>query len=306
MKTKLEHALRNGLLFYLSIMIVPVVQFIIFYIIVNANSLMLSFKTYEIVNGQYVSTFVGFKNIINTFKEIFTTTFYINVWKNSILFYLYGLIGGTVFSLFFSYYIYKKRPFGSFFKIMLYLPHIVSTMVITILYKYCVELVYPEIMMTVFGFEVKGFGAVAETQIYYILFFNLIMSFGSNMMIYTGTMAGISDSIIEAAQIDGVNVFQEFFYVIMPTIFSTFALFIVTGMLVVFNGQGGLFNFYGLEAPEELQTFGYYMFVKVKNAGVNYSKYPSLASLGLALTVVAIPIVFTGRYLINKYGPSED
>jgi hypothetical protein len=92
----------------------------------------------------------------------------------------------------------------------------------------------------------------------------------------------------------------------MPTIFSTFALFVVTGMLVIFNGQGGLFNFYGLEAPEKLQTFGYYMFVKVKNAGVNYAKYPSLASLGLVLTFIAIPIVFTGRYFINKYGPSED
>ena len=189
---------------------------------------------------------------------------------------------------------------------MLYLPHIVSTMVITILYKYCVELLYPRVMLTVFGLEVEGFGAVAETQIYFILFFNLLMSFGANMMIYTGTMAGISDSIIEAAQIDGVNVFQEFFYVIMPTIFSTFALFIVTGMLGIFNGQGGLFNFYGLDAPEGLQTFGYYMFVKVKNAGVNYAKYPPLASLGLVLTFIAIPIVFTGRYFINKYGPSEE
>jgi ABC-type glycerol-3-phosphate transport system permease component len=119
-------------------------------------------------------------------------------------------------------------------------------------------------------------------------------------------MVGISDGIIEAAQIDGANSLQEFFYVIMPSIFNTFALFIITGMITIFNGQAGLFNFYGMEAPIRMYTFGYYLFEATSSAGTQYQLFPPIAALGLALTSFAIPIIFTCRHLLSKYGPKDE
>ena len=129
------------------------------------------------------------------------------------------------------------------------------------------------------------------------------------MLIYTGTMAGISDSVIEAAEIDGTNAVQEFFYIVVPSIFPTFSLFIITGMLTIFNGQAGLFSFYGLSGlttRAEFTTFGYYMYVKVQQSVNDYTQYPYLASLGLALSFIAIPLIFTARWLLNKFGPTAD
>ena len=302
----LQSAKTGKLLFYISLVAFPVVQFIIFYIIVNFNSLSLAFKEYTVTaNGVLEYEFVGFKNLGDTYVKLFTDEFYITCIKNSLIFYGISILGGTVFSLSFSYYIYKQGFLGNFFKIMLYLPHILSAMVLTVMYKYLCQYGLPEVGKLI-GINIPGFRENLDWQFTLLLFYNLLMSFGNNMLIYTGTMAGISDAVIEAAEIDGANSWQEFIHVIMPSIFSTFALFIVTGMIQIFNGQGNLFNFFGLEAPERFQTFGYYIYVQVKNAGINYVKYPPIASLGLCLTSIAIPIIFTGRHLLNKYGPSED
>jgi ABC-type sugar transport system permease subunit len=285
-------------------MIFPVVQFIIFWVIVNANSLLLSFKEYTINdNGIMVETLVGLKNFLQILNDLVTLEVFINCIKNSLMFYGISIAGGTICSLGFSYYIYKRGAGADFFKVMLYMPHILSTMVIAMMYNYFCEYGFPKIMENIFSTKIGGFG---NNEMAYIAFFNFVMAFGGNMLIYTGTMASISDSIIEAAQIDGVNALQEFFYVIMPRIFTTFALFIVTGMITIFNGQANMFNFYGLNAPIENYTFGYYIYVEVKAAGLKYQYYPYLASLGLALTFVAIPLIFTCRWLLSKYGPKDE
>ncbi len=125
------------------------------------------------------------------------------------------------------------------------------------------------------------------------------------MLIYVGTMASISDSCIEAAQIDGVNAYQEFWYIVIPSIFKTLSLFIVTNIMVIFNGNGGIFNFFGQNASEKLYTFGYYLYIELLSAQGNVIYFPELAALGLALTSFAIPIMFTLRWLFEKYGPTE-
>ena len=297
---------RNKLLLYSVVMSLSVLQMFVFWVIVNFNSILLSFKTYENVAGSYVETIVWFKNITDTYVKMFTEDKFITCIWNSLLFYGISTLGGTLVSLSFSYYIYKKGLLGGFFKVMLYMPHIVSGMVVTVMYKYFSEKGLPIMMDQLFGIKMAGFGENMEVQLAYVVAFNFILSFGANMLVYTGTMASISDSVIEAAQIDGVNTVQEFFYIIMPCIFKTFALFIITGMLTIFTGQGNLFNFYGTDAPQQYWTYGYYMYVHVKDAGINYVKLPPLAAMGLCLTFIAIPIIFSLRYLLNKYGPSEE
>ena len=297
---------KKKLWFYIAIMVFPVIQFIVFYIMVNFNSILLAFKEYEYLEGGViVEKFVWFDNIINTFKELFTKEAFLYCWKNSFIFYGVTTISGTICSLSFSYYIYKKGLLGDFFKIMLYMPHIVSGMVITILYTYFLENGWPLVTEQLFGQSAPRFGS--DFQYFYILFYVFVMSFGANMLVYTGTMAGISDSIIEAGQIDGANRFQEFFHIIMPSIFSTFALFIVTGMITIFNGQGNLFNFFGVDnCPSEFKTFGYYMYVEIYHAKMDYTKFTSLAALGMCLTLIAIPLIFTLRALLEKYGPKDE
>ena len=292
----------TDLLFYLSLIVLPLIQFVIFYVVVNANSIALAFKHYEYKGGQYVVTNAYFENFAQVLKDLFTSEQLKYCLRNSVVFYLVTFASGTVVSLVFSYYIFKKRLFSGTFKTLLYMPSIVSVMVISVLYRYFCEDCYPAIAEKLTHKTVQGFSGAKYAL---IVLFNFFISCGGNMLVYTGTMAGISESVIEASEVDGVNSIQQFWYIVIPQIYQTFSLFVVTGLLVLFSGQANMFNFFGLKADAPFYTFGYYMYIELQANVNDLPTYSYLAALGFLLTVVAIPLIFTVRYLLNKFGPKE-
>ena len=66
----------------------------------------------------------------------------------------------------------------------------------------------------------------------------------------------------------------------------------------------GLFSFFGTDAERYNWTVGYDLLRQTRLAG--YANYPYLASLGLILTVVTLPICYGAKYLLEKFGPSAD
>lgn len=294
------------LIFYISIIALPLLQFVIFYIGVNFNTFFLSFKNYQMVNGELTQTFAGLTHIIGAYKKLFTEPIFAYCLKNSVIFYLLNVLSGTVFSLSFSYYIFKKRNLSNFFKAMLYLPAIVSSMVLSVVFKYFFNLGIPAVVKMVSGINILGWTDNFTVEYLMVIIYNFIISLGGNMLIYTGTMASISESSIEAAQIDGVNAYQEFWYIVIPSIFRTLSLFLVTNLLTIFNGQGNIFNFFGQKATEKLYTFGYWIYVEILIANGDLVQFPAISAIGMALTFIAIPLIFSARWLFNKYGPSEE
>jgi ABC-type polysaccharide transport system permease subunit len=91
-------------------------------------------------------------------------------------------------------------------------------------------------------------------------------------------------------------------YIVLPLIYPTFVTFMVVGVGGIFTGQMGLYSFFGPSADETIQTFGYYLFKTTKAAGE--SDYPFLATMGILMTLVAAPLTFFVKWLLEKLGPS--
>ena len=112
-------AIKNGLskrkvgerIFWWSVLLLPLIQFCIFYIGVNFNSILLAFQDIEIsLDGSgYKYSWVGFANFKTTISALFNEPELVASLGNSLLAYAVGLIAGTGLALFFSYYIYKKQ-----------------------------------------------------------------------------------------------------------------------------------------------------------------------------------------------------
>lgn len=83
-------------------------------------------------------------------------------------------------------------------------------------------------------------------------------------------------------------------------------MFLITGVASIFVNQINLYSFYGGTAHASVQTFGYYLYMATKQADGDYGSYPRLAAFGLILTAVAIPLTLLVRWLLEKFGPSED
>lgn len=298
---------RGKTIFYWSILAFPLLQFIIFYVGVNLNSFALAFQKFDYSGNGY--TFVGFENLFQNFLDVFKEfqeAKYLQtaVW-NSVLVFILGLVIGLSLGLLFSYYIYKKCALSKFYKTILFLPYIISSITLVIIYKYFVEQAVPEVVLKLFNIEMDGLLSNQNTEFGAILFFTIWTGFGVQTLIYSSSMSGISNEIVEAAKMDGITPLKEFLFIDIPIIAPTISVFVVSSVATLFVNQMNLFNFYGVEAPYGIYTIGYYIYRGVSAAGTTLSDYPYYAAFGLVMTMITIPITLIVRKVMNKLDPNE-
>lgn len=294
----LDSKKKSRLIFYICGVAWPVIQFIVFYVFVNVNSILLSFRNFDIQSGY---SFAGIDNFKRVFSEIATQPFLKTAFKNTFL--IFGISIVSMFAmLIVSYYLYKKQLFSGIFKVMLFLPSIIPGIALVICYKYFVEVGVPKIWEEVFNISIQGLLSNPDTKLITILFFNVWFGVGSSFLLYSGAMSGISDSIIEAATLDGVTAMQEFRYIVFPMIFPTFATFFITSFATLFTNQMSVFSFSGAQADYSVYTIGYYLYKSVQTATMD--QYPYLSAFGLVLTVIIIPICLLTKKALDKFGPA--
>ena len=296
---------RQEKVFYWLILALPLLQFCIFYIGVNFNSVLLSFQKIEksAIDGKFIYSWVGLENFKYSLSQLLNEYELIQSFKNSIKAYVVGLVFGTGASLLFSYYIYKKGWLSGAFKVILFLPSIVSSVTMVIVFKYFVENAYPELMKILFNKEVEGLLANPATAFGTLLLYSVWAGFGGGILMYLGAMNSISESVVEAAQIDGITPLKEFFHITFPLIYPTFVTLFVAGLAGIFSNQLNLYTFFGEGASKQYYLYGYYMFL---HTSYGMTSYPHVASMGIIFTLILAPIIFFVRWLLNKIGPSVD
>ena len=292
---------RKDALFYTVAIALPVLQFCIFYIGVNFNSILLSFKTFDRMKNAFV--FCGFDNLGSVLHEFFTTYTLRNGFFNSLKVWALTTVISIPLSLFFSYFIYKRFPFGKFFKVALFLPQVISSMVTVVIYTYFIERAMPMLFEKLFRVSIEGWLGNPETRFGALLFYNVFYSFGGYILLFLGGMNGVDPAVVEAGQIDGATGFKEFWYLILPQVYPTLTTFLVLGVAGIFTNQFALFSFYGIEAGNNVMTFGYYLYAKTSVA-VD-SEYPRLSAIGLLMTLFIVPITLGVKYALEKLGPKE-
>ena len=205
---------RNSLLFYSLGLVLPLIQFIIFYIGVNLNVFRLAFSEYNYLGehaGKY--TWAGFENFIWFFKEIKNEPYFIQSVINGVFVYGIGLCT-TLLTLLIAFFIYKRMPCAKFFTVMLMIPQMVSGVVTTMVFKYFMEDGVSSILTSITGeFHFGVFSDKNNTTPMFIamLFYSAWFGMGGSILTYASVMRGINQGVIEAAEIDGVTIIQEFF-----------------------------------------------------------------------------------------------
>ena len=294
---------RGWLLFYIIMAAFPVLQFCVFYIGVNANMITKAFSAYDMDTGTYV--FNGIENFRKLFFEFKTNPVYGVSLKNSLIAYLLNTAISLPLSLLMSYYIFKKGIGHKLFRSILFLPSIISPMVLSTIFRIVTDKIYPEMMFRFTGEYVPGL-LMSDSKTVFLLacFYTIWTGFGVTTMMYRGAMDGVTPSMLEAASIDGAGEFIQFYKIILPMIFPTVSVFLLTGITAIFMNQISLYNIFSSNLGDEMvKTFGYQFFLETAKASL--SDYPRLTAIGLLLSAVTIPVVLGLRRLFNKLDPTE-
>lgn len=291
---------RNQTIFLFFFLLLPTIQFIIFYFGVNFNSILLAFQKAP----EGVLTFAGFENFSTVLADIFANgKLFISI-KNSFIQFVIGMFIGTPLHVTVAYAIFKKIPFSGFFKIMLFMPSMISSMVFVLCGQYLINYGFPQIFGNPDLFLLDRY---ADSGFWTVLVFAFWHGFAGGLIVYLGAMSSISVDVIEYGKLEPLSSMRELWSIVIPLIFPTITTYIVVGLAGFFTNQGMYFSFFGAATgPMKYDTLGYVFFTKIASSEATIADYPYAAAGGLLFTLIVAPVTITTKSLLEKYGPSEE
>lgn len=194
-------------------------------------------------------------------------------------------------------YFFKKNLKGTkFFRVIIYLPNIISQVAIVSMFKCVIAPNGPvaEILYKAFDYELPSLLRNESTATPTILFYSLFFGIQVNQLLFQGAFNRIPQEILEAAELDGVNDFQELTKIMLPIMWPTLSTILLLGLTDIFGATGPILLFTG--GMYETTTFNYWIYDQVKVQG--YTNLPS--AMGLILTLINIPLVIIFRWLSGK------
>ena len=192
---------------------------IVFFFIPFFQTFGLSFLDYS--SNLYNPNFVGFENYT---KLLHNPIFYKVLWNTFL--YLIGAVPILViFPLFLAILINQKIRGVTLYKILIYLPVIVSIVVAAIAFKWLyADQGILNYLVTSLGFEPIGWLTDPKFSIWSVIIVTIWKGIGYYMIIYLAALMSVPKELYEACDIDGANFLTKHLTVTIPHILPTIAL----------------------------------------------------------------------------------
>ena len=308
-KKKFLTAERKGKIFAYAFIAYPVIQFLIFYVWVNINSILMSFQTYKGVNENGVQIYAwGFENFRRLFSDFTNAASSIRVGlANTLKYFAMNIFLMFPISVFISYFLYKRVWGYKIFRVVFLLPGMMSGVVFVSMFKIMISeygLVY-SFLEKVFGYEMPILLNNEKTATATIMAFVFWTGLTGNMILYQGAMNRVPGDVIEVGKLEGIKWYRELWSVVLPMIWPTISMTIITTFTGIFSAGGPILLFSeqgGGMGGNGTMTLPFYIYLQTW-MGTSY-EYP--AAIGLFFTLCAIPIVSIVRFVVNKFDPEVD
>ena len=283
---------KGAVIFVLSILIVPVLHWLIFWLGVNINSILLAFK---LPSGE--TSFFMIESAIKDIANSGSDSSLGLALHNTLLYFTKDLLM-LPFQLCIAYFLYKKVIGYKSFQVIFYLPGIVSGVAFANVFSNFIAPSGPlSVLLTQAGMtEVPEFLANSHYATDTIMFYTIWMGWGGNMLLLCGALARVPIEILESARLDGINPLKELVFMILPLIWSTLSTLLILQMTKLFTASGPILLFTG--GAYKTTTIGFWIFSKVAYQGAG--AYNSVAATGLIFTVIGAPIILFIKWLIEK------
>lgn len=195
------------------------VVLVIFFFIPFFQTFLLSFLDYS--HNIYKPEFIGLANYINLFKN---PIFYKVLWNTFIYLFVAVPILAIV-PLFLAILINQKIKGVTLYKILIYLPVIVSIVVAAIAFKWLyADQGILNYLVTKLGMEPIGWLTDPNFALYSVIIVTIWKGIGYYMIIYLAALMSVPKELYEACDIDGANFLTKHLTVTVPHIMPTIAL----------------------------------------------------------------------------------
>lgn len=192
---------------------------LIFFFIPFFQTVYLSFFDYS--SSIYHPVAIGFDNYVKLFHS---HIFYKVLW-NTFVYLFVAVPILVVFPLFIAILINQKIRGVTLYKILIYLPVIVSIVVAAIAFKWLyADQGILNYIVTLFGGSSVGWLTDPNWALYSVIIVTIWKGIGYYMIIYLAALMSVPQELYEACDIDGANFLTKHLTVTIPHIMPTIAL----------------------------------------------------------------------------------
>ena len=220
-------------------LLIPLALLILFTLIPAVNMIIYSFQKRDQL-GVSVE-WVGFDNYV----RLFTDGSYLMTFGNS-LYYLLGSFIQLSLALFVATLLCSKIKFANMFKGVMFFPYLMNGVAVSLIFRRFfqkgdgitnTEGTLNSIIQLFGGDPVKW---LSDPNIvnFCLMFVSIWRYIGFDIIMFIGAIQSISPEIYEAADLDGANAWQRFWYIIFPSIRPIIAL----QLILAIKGSASVFE----------------------------------------------------------------
>ena len=282
--------------FILFCTVIPVVNFLVFYIYTNLSAFTMAFtdKSGALTFDNFTRFFAELSHSSSDLRVAFVNTFI-----------TFGILLVTFpFKVLVSYFIYKKIPGYNMYRIVFFIPMIIFSVAVSMIFM---RLVSVDGIIAKWIGETLDLGYIPDllgdsrfANITVLL--NMIwLSFPGDLIIWGGTFARIPDDVLESGRIDGTTWWTEFTKITVPLVWPTVALQMVLMFCGIFGASGNVFLL--TKGEYGTITVNAWMYLQLyENSGNQFTSnvFNYMSAVGLCISAVAITISLLIRRWTDK------
>lgn len=283
----------------LLLMAIPGILYLIINNYIPMMGIFLAFKEYNFVKGIFGSDWVGFKN----FKYLFSNDAYI-ITRNTILYNVVFIVIGTVMAIFIAILMneIRKTIRAKFFQASLLLPNLLSWVVVGFIGYAFLNTDTGFINGTIMKFFGKDFVSWYTTSKYWPYILTIVYLWknaGYSSIIYMASIAGIDESVYEAADLDGATKMQQVFHITLPMLKPTVIILTLMSVGRIFYSDFGLFYQVPMnsgaifDVTQTIDTYVYRGLMETNDVGMS-------AAAGLYQSLIGFILVMGANAFVRK------
>lgn len=270
------------------------VVLLVFFFIPFFQTIYLSFLDYS--TDIYSPTLVGLKNYTNL---LYSALFY-KVMFNTFVYLFVAVPILAIVPLFLAILINQKLRGLTLYKILIYLPVIVSIVVAAIAFKW----LYAQAGIFNYFLQVLGLNAIGwltDTRfaLISVIIVTIWKGIGYYMMIYLASLMSVPKELYEACDIDGAGFFRKHLTVTIPHIMPTIALVTTISAISAMKVFAEIYVMTKGGPLNSSKTIVYYIYERAfENLDLGYASALAVVLLIIVMAFSLINILFFEK---NKY-----
>lgn len=233
-KKKMKRNGRKNFFIGMGFILPSLCGFIVFTLIPVVISLILSFTEWNFMEGWGAIEFTGLSN----YAKLFTDEWFINSYKNNIIFTLVTvpvlIVLGLVMATVINKYIYG----GGVVRTMIFIPYIASVVAVCTVWMVLLQPSYGPVNQILRALGVKnppGWLADFKWSLPSIMIIYIWQQVGYYSIVFLAGLKGLPEDIYEAAKVDGASAIRQFFSITIPLISPTTFFLTIMGIIGSFK-----------------------------------------------------------------------